>query len=49
MLRRTQAQAAAASDYSVQDDNVAIVIIDEQGVEQRVERTQGFLLEAERL
>ena len=48
-LRRTQAQAAAASDYSVQDDSVAIVIVDERGVEHRVERTRGFLLEAERL
>ena len=48
-LRRTQAQAAAASEYSVQDDDVAIVIVDEQGVEHRVERTRGFLLEAERL
>ena len=49
MLHRTQAQAAAASDYSVQNDNVAIVIVDDQGVEHRVERTRGFLLEAERL
>ena len=48
-LRRTQAQAAAASEYSVQDDDIAIVIVDEQGVEHRFERTRGFLLEAERL
>ena len=48
-LRRTQAQAAASSDYSVQDDNVAIVIVDEKGVEHRVERTRGYLLEAEQL
>ena len=48
-LRRTQAQAAASSEYSVQDDNVAIVIVDEQDVEHRIERTRGFLLEAERL
>ena len=48
-LRRTQAQAAAASDYSVQNDDVEVVIVDEQGVEHRVERTQGFILEAERL
>ena len=48
-LRRIQAQAAAASEYSVQDDDVAIVIVDEQGIEHRVERTRGFLLEAERL
>ena len=48
-LRRTQAQAAAASNYSVQDDDVAIVIVDERGVEHRVERTRGFLLDAERL
>ena len=46
-LRRTQAQAAAASEYSVQDDDVAIVIVDEQGIEHRFERTRGFLLEAE--
>ena len=46
-LRRTQAQAAAASEYSVQDDDVAIVIVDEQGLEHRVERTRGFLLESE--
>ena len=48
-LRRTQAQAAAASEYSVQDDDVAIIIVDGQGVEHRFERTQGFLLDAERL
>ena len=48
-LRRTQAQAAAASEYSVQNDNVAIVIVDEHGVEHRVERTQGHLLETEQL
>ena len=48
-LRRTQAQAAAASNYSVEDDDIAIVIVDEQGVEHRVERTRGFLLEPERL
>ena len=48
-LRRTQAQAAAASEYSVQDDDVAIVIVDEQDVEHRFERMQGFLLDAELL
>ena len=48
-LRRTQAQAATASEYSVQDDDVAIVIVDEHGVAHRVERTRGFLLEAGRL
>ena len=48
-LRRAQAQAAAASDYSVENDNVTIIIIDEHGVEHRVERTQGYLLETERL
>ena len=48
-LRRTQAQAAAASDYSVQNDDVAIVIVDESGVEHRIERTRGFILKAERL
>lgn len=46
-FRRTQAQAAAASGYSVQDDDIAIVIVDEQGVEHRIERTRGFLLEEE--
>ena len=46
-FRRTQAQAAAASGYSVQGDDVAIVIVDEQGREHRIERTQGFLLEEE--
>ena len=48
-LRRTQAQAAAASDYSVQNDDVEIVIFDERGNKHRVERTRGFLLEAEHL
>lgn len=47
-LRRAQAQAAAASDYSVENDNVTLVIVDEHGVEHRVERTRGYLLEAER-
>lgn len=47
-LRRTQAQAAAGSQYSVQNDYVGITIVDEKGVEHRIERTQGFLLEAER-
>lgn len=48
-LRRTQAQAAAASDYSVENDNVTIVIVDEHRAEHRVERTRGYLLEVERL
>ena len=48
-LRRTQAQAAAASKYSVQNDDVTIVIVDEQGVKHRVERRRGFLLNVERL
>ena len=48
-LRRTQAQAAAASEYSVQNDDVAIVIVDEQGIKHRFERTRGFLLEAEQV
>ena len=48
-LRRTQAQAAASSDYSVQDNDVAIVIVDEQGVEHRMARRQGYLLEVEQL
>ena len=48
-LRRTQAQAAAASEYSVQDNDVAIAIVDERGVKHRVERTRGFLLESEQL
>ena len=46
-LRRTQAQAAAGSDYSLQDEDVAIVIVDERNVEYRIERTRGFLLKAE--
>ena len=46
-LRRTQAQAAAASEYSVQDDDVAIVVVDERETEHRIERMRGFLLEAE--
>ena len=45
-LRRTQAQAAASSDYSVQNENIAIVVVDEQGVEHRIERTRGYLLDA---
>ena len=47
-LRRTQAQAAAASDYSKQDDDVAIVIVDEEGTGHEFERVRGFLLEVER-
>ena len=43
-LKRTQAQAAAASDYSLQDDDVVIVVTDERGSEQRLERIQGELL-----
>ena len=46
-LRRTQAQAAAASDYSVQDDDVALLIVDERGVQHRIERTRGFVFETE--
>ncbi len=46
-LRRTQAQAAAASEYSVQDDDVAIVVVDEMDGQHRFERTRGFLLEVE--
>ena len=46
-LRRTQAQAAASSDYSVEDDDVALVIVDEQDTQHRVERTRGYLLAAE--
>ncbi len=46
-FRRTQAQAAAASDYSVQNDDITIVIVDEEGVEHRIERIRGFLLERE--
>lgn len=43
-LRRAQAQAAAASNYSVQDDDVVLVVIDEHGVEHRFERMRGSLL-----
>ena len=49
MLRRTQAQAAAASDYSVQEENVAIVIMDECDVQHRFDRTRGTLIKQERL
>jgi len=48
-LRRTQAQAAAASDYSVQVDDVMLVIVDERGIEHRVVRKEGFLIEAEQI
>ena len=48
-LRRTQAQAAAASDYSVQDNNVAMVIVDERNGKYRIERMRGFLLEPEQV
>ena len=41
-LRRTQAQAAAASDYSVADDDVEIVIVDERGVEHRRGKNAGI-------
>ena len=47
-LRRTQAQAAAASEYSMQNDDVGIVIVDEEGAGHKFERTRGFLLESER-
>ena len=46
-LRRTQAQAAAASEYSLQEDDVAIVIIDNHDIKHRIERMRGFVLEAE--
>ena len=46
-LRRTQAQAAAASDYSVQDDDVALLVVNERGVQYRVERTRGVVFETE--
>ena len=48
-LRRTQAQAAASGDYSVEDDDVALVIVDEQNNKHRVVRTRGYLLDAEQL
>lgn len=48
-LRRTQAQAAAASNYSVRDDDVAVVVVDERSDKYRIERTRGFLLEPEQL
>ena len=47
-LRRTQAQAAAASDYSIQDDDVVLLIGDERGVKHRIERTRGFVIKTER-
>jgi len=43
-FRRAQAQAAAASDYSVIDDDVAIVVLDEEDREHRFARTRGYLL-----
>ena len=48
-LRRTQAQAAAASEYSVQDDDVAIVVVDERGTKYQIDRMRGFLLDPEQL
>lgn len=48
-LRRAQAQAAAASGYSVQDDDVEVIIVEEDGKQHRLERTRGFLLEPEEL
>lgn len=43
-LKRTQAQAAAASNYSLQNDDVVIVVTDDQGNCQRLERIRGALL-----
>ena len=42
-LKRTQAQAAAASNYSRQDDHVEIVVTDREGRERRIERIRGQL------
>lgn len=47
-LRRTRAQAAAASGYSVEDDDVTIVIADEEGTAHRIERMEGHIFEGER-
>ncbi len=47
-LRRTQAQAAATSEYSRQDEDVTIVIIDEERTEHRISRMQGYILPPER-
>ena len=47
-LRRTRAQAAAASGYSVEDDDVAIVIVDEDDTRHRIERMEGVVFEGER-
>jgi hypothetical protein len=43
-LHRAQAQAAAASDYSVQDEDVEIIVIDEDGREYGFERIRGHLI-----
>lgn len=48
-LRRAQAQAAAASGYSVQDDDVQIIVVEDDGTQHRLERTRGFLLKPEEL
>lgn len=43
-LRRAQAQAAAASRYSLQDDDVRITVLGENGTRYELERTRGYLL-----
>ena len=48
-LRRTQAQAAAASQYSIQNRDVALIVTDEQETRYRIERVEGHLLPTEQL
>ena len=46
-LRRTQAQAAAASQYSIQNEDIELLITDEDDSEFRVIRAEGHLLKSE--
>ena len=43
-LKRARAQAAALGDYSVVDDQVALVVVDHRDEEHRRERVRGVLL-----
>lgn len=42
-LKRTQAQAAATSNYSLQNDDVTLIVTDEQYQEHKLRRTDGHL------
>ena len=46
-LRRAQAQAAAASNYSYEPDDIDLVIEDYDGTRRRFQRTGGYLITAE--